>query len=490
MSIRTVSMEAFESERLGLGIILCGYLATVIVLMTAWGGHLTTFWHPGIHLEQTSVAANYPATGFFRPFSDVQQGIVHLPPVYSWLVFVGLTGSGWYGIGKVASLIMGLGTLVVLHQTVKRLGYAQEIRLLSVTMLASSPLFLMLSGSVMQETALLFFSVGAMHCFLFYWQSDSVPGLLLATFLVACAVLSKWQGVFMLIPMAAVLFYDGGFRGLFKIRNVVAAALPLILGFGWLRWIQLNSADPPTGQLFNRFFFNVGSSAREIALMIGVDIVAFWPISMVLLALVATLRRTFDPANKILLFSWLAAGLSFYALFFQGSIHHDHYIALALPPFAILAALGLDFAVSALASNVSLPEGSLFRSLERPRFAAICTAILILSAAMAGGLFVSHSVNIGDERERIAESKQISERLGEQGVESVALVDRSTAYLYFELGSGDLTPRYYKSSADLFDHSTGPDRLVVPLDRAGEFRESHILRSSGEFYATLEPRQT
>lgn len=330
-------------------LVLLLILYTVLVLGTY---PIQRFWHSGIEFEQTTTALNHETYGWL-PFSGLQNRYSHLPPGYSLLVYAAIKATGWLEAGRLVSFVSLLLTLLIIYDVTRRCYADGELNpLLPVFFLVTSPLFILLGGSINQEaTAVLFASLGVWFYLWGYNAEKTEVGLLLSGISIALATFAKQSGYFAVIPIAGHLFYQHRTRIFRRWSTYVLVGLPTGTALAWLytlrkvRWAE----NPGTNFLWTRSVLNIASRATKIGWSGILSTVALQfatqvPGSTVFLAMAGLLR--FDPRTDLIPLLWGISGLAYYILFLEGSIIHTHYLAVTLPGMSILAAKGLEVVVA------------------------------------------------------------------------------------------------------------------------------------------------
>jgi 4-amino-4-deoxy-L-arabinose transferase-like glycosyltransferase len=478
-------LRRFTDDRLallGLGFV---YTLFVGIIATAWNGALTMAWHPGIHLEQTSVAINHAQHGLFIPYSIIQADLLHLPPLYTWFTYGAIELTGWTEAGRLVSLLAGLSTLAVLFAILEEFDFDRDIRLGALVFLATSPLFLLLSGAIMQETLMLFFSTLAMYVFARYVRTGDERYLLATSLPIFLSSFSKWPGIFTLIPIALFLSWDERWRIFRHWQAYLVAIIPVSLSLLWFFYLSSVSTSPPSGNIAIRLLFNVQTSPVTTV----VRLTRYWmtrlPGTHLLLALVAlgSFRR-FDE-REVFFVSWLAGGVLYVVVFLAGAVFHDHYSALMLPPLAVLAAWGLRTLLTHIESR--LP------SITSQQLTAVVW-VLLLVGVLVGVATLSTTVqteseyvvdrnDVGafsvsglgsrdtalvvfpdtDKQSYAREVDDVAAYVNDRPSSHVGIVGRASFQVYYGL-SGNLTQveMYSVLSGRFENDSTPPDVLVVP----------------------------
>jgi len=418
-------------------LILLLILYTVLVLGTY---PIQRFWHSGIEFEQTTTALNHETYGWL-PFSSLQNRYSHLPPGYSLLVYAAIKATGWLEAGRLVSFVSLLLTLLIIHDVTRRCYADGEFKpLLSVFFLVTSPLFILLGGSINQETtAVLFASLGIWFYLWGYDTGKTGVGLFLSGTSIALATFAKQSGYFAVIPIAGHLFYQHRTRIFRRWSTYVLVGLPTGTSLAWLytlrkvRWAE----NPETNVLWTRSILNIASQVTRMGWSgifgtIASQFTTQVPGSTAFLAIAALLR--FDPRTDLIPLLWGISGLAYYILFLEGSIIHTHYLAVTLPGMSILAAKGLEVVVAQVENR--------WRVLTK---LPIHQIILVLITLVVSATIAYSSLYFYDAHYRNA--SQLAE-FAEQRVESgeTVLVIGSELFFFLQPPPGQMEYVEYSSS--------------------------------------------
>jgi len=358
------------------------FLVLASVVATAWDGLLTLVWHPGIHLEQTSVAVNYAHHGVLTPFSLNKQDIVHLPPLYSWFVYAAIQVTGWIEAGRIVSVLAGVATIPILYLTVEEFDTDWDIRLGAPLFLATSPLFVLLGGAIMQETLMVFFSTLAMYLFARYVTTGNDQYLLGTAIPIFLSAFAKWPGIFTLVPIGLFLLWEKRW-GVFRYWQAYAVAVvPVGLSLAWFVYISHIAISPPSGNITSRLLFAIDLSPGSVVKRLVRYWITRFPVTHLFFALVGV--TVLDVADEwdVFVLAWLAGTFAYVVVFLRGAVYHDHYAALMLPSLAVLAALGLGRLSTAMVSRL--------QSVTRGQVVAVVWVLLLFGITIGvAGLSVS-----------------------------------------------------------------------------------------------------
>jgi hypothetical protein len=446
-------------ERLAVFAVAFAFFCFALAVATAWNGLLTLVWHPGIHLEQTSVAVNYARRGLLTPFSQAKQDLLHLPPLYSWVTYVAVRLTGWTEAGRLVSVLSGVSTIPVLYATLRELDVERDVRLGALVFLATSPLFVLLGGAIMQEALMILCSTVAMYTFARYVGTGEERYLLLTAVPVFLSTFAKWPGVFILVPIGLFLLWDERWRVFRHWQAYAVAVVPVSLSLGWFLYISSVSMSPPSGDIANRLVINVRTTPVETVVRLGRYWLTRFPATHLLFAVVGLSALGLDNRRDVFVVAWLAGGLSYVLVFLSGAVFHDHYSALMLPPLAILAAQGLRKLSTVLEDRTPLSRDRLVPAVWILLFVGMLVGLGALTTAVSpetryavdrdtpDGYVVSGLGNRdillvispdGAHRSYSQEVDAVAQFVNEQDTSHVGLIPREAMPVYYRLG-GDLS---------------------------------------------------
>lgn len=310
------------------------YFILVLLLLTSpWrfvGKSGETFW-------QVSMALNYDHYSLLTPFSTATRDFANLPPLYSWIIRSAMVGTGHIEAGRIVSFMFGIGTLLLTFK-ICGLLYGRKTGYVAMLLLATSPLFIVVSTVMMPETTMLFFSALSVFLLMKFLGSDNNKYLFAVGATAFLSAFAKWPGIFTLVGVGGYLLYK---RRLKIIKNPAFYALifiPVFLSLIWIFHIQSIAMKPVLGEgLLDYLFFNLTAPLSEVFTNVGYELTIYVPLTTLGLALAG---MVFAKKENCLPLFWLMGGALFYLLFLKGAAGHYHYSSLMLPPLAILGARG------------------------------------------------------------------------------------------------------------------------------------------------------
>ena len=338
-----------------------------------------------------------------------------MPPGYSLVTSLLIKLTGWHEAGRIVSFISMISVLIIVFDIARTLYPRKSIHpYVVIFLLVISPLYLMLSTSINQESLALL--LAALAVWLYVKSHDKehekfyIAG---AGLLIGLATFAKQPGFFAIIPIAGSLIYRRRAKVLKDGSFLILFLLPIAVVAIWLFWLSLGfdeiASVPNSNSLYSRSIFGV---PRELAKVGFFEIVRRFsrkfilrlPASLGILVLLGLRRISMDRDHIPLL--WFFGGLSYYFIFLQGGLIHDHYLTATLPGAACLAALGVHNLFRDLSRRMEMP------------IARILVLCLLLSLAITSlaylGLsnyrFVDReraSVDMTDEINRIATTNDV-----------------------------------------------------------------------------------
>jgi len=255
--------------------------------------------------------------------------------IVALLTFV--TGAGITVVGRLVSLAFTLACCVPIHATLRRLGISRHARFFALAMVLTSPVYLFWSGTFMIESTALFFAL----CFLYFavrisegepsWRDFAGCALFLAL-----ALLQKVTTALPMLPVAGVLVLARNWRngrGLaFWAPALLAVAVPLAIGWGWVAWTDAIKAQHPLGATLTSQAlagWNYGRLDQRLSLYFWETLFkrVVWPSPGMMLGL-AIVALAFFRADRRLRLVYLALlALFLLPLLVFANVHfvHDYY---------------------------------------------------------------------------------------------------------------------------------------------------------------------
>lgn len=323
------------------------------------------------------MALNYDHYSLLTPFSTAAGDFANLPPLYSWIIRLAMVGAGHIEAGRIVSFMFGMGTLLLTFK-ICGLLYGRKTGYVAMLLLATSPLFIVVSTVMMPETTMLFFSALSVFLLMKFLETDNNKYLFAVGATAFLSVFAKWPGIFTLVGVGGYLLHK---RGLKILKNPAFHALifiPVFLSLIWIFHIQSIAMKPMLGEgLLNYLFFNLTAPLSEVFTNVGYELTIYVPLTTLGLALAGIVLTKKE--NRLPLF-WLMGGALFYLLFLKGAAGHYHYSSLMLPPLAILGARG----AIALSNKVE----SMVKTRRHPILPAL--SIILVLIAFVGIGYIYH----------------------------------------------------------------------------------------------------
>ncbi|GLY34163.1 membrane protein [Amycolatopsis sp. NBRC 101858] len=343
--------------------------AAVLYAWKIGDGQLGNTYYSAAVKSMTSGFTNF-LFGSFDPYGVVT---VDKPPMALWPQALSALIFGFHGWALLLPQVLeGVAAVFLLHRTV-RLWAGENVALLAATILALTPVTVIIDRDNNPDTLLVLFLVAAAYA-LTRALEDGRKWLWWCAFFVGCGFLTKMLQAWIIVP-ALVLAYLAGTSGPLKRRllDVLGAGAVLVVSSFW--WIALHDwwpgAKPYTGgsedgsawdlvfgyngfgrlsgdgegggmmimrngqQTMSSFGGDPGPG-RMFNDLVGGQI--SWLLPLSLLVLVGIGRRWRD-AGWLLWGGWLLVTTAVFS--FAGGIWHPYYTTAMAPAIAAVAAAGL-----------------------------------------------------------------------------------------------------------------------------------------------------
>jgi len=268
------------------------------------------------------------------------------PPIYQTFVAVVYRLAGVQEkFARLVSTTFYLGAIIFLYLLTKRF-LSRRAGLLAAFFMATLPYGIFYSRVILPEPMMLFASLGMVYWFDRWLESAKIKEGVLAWFFTAWALSIKTFPLFLILPMAYLVWEKYRFQ-FFRQRKIwifaFLAVLPLVF---WRLWIsQFPEGIPPSDWLFNqggiRFrpaFFRWIFGERISKLILG-----YWGLPLFLWGLIL------KPTTKRgwLFHWWLVSFLLYVTVLAAGNVAHDYYQIPFIPLAAVFLARGADWLLTA-----------------------------------------------------------------------------------------------------------------------------------------------
>ncbi|RJR30284.1 hypothetical protein C4564_00855 [Candidatus Microgenomates bacterium] len=241
--------------------------------------------------------------------------------------------------GRLTSILMSVGTLILLYLLVAR--YLNPLAgLLTALVFAVLPYNIFWSRVILPEPTLVFLTIGMLYFFDSWILKNKKRYYLLSLLFAIGALLVKFTAVFFAIPMVYLAFTKWRFKTLVNPWLWIYAVL-MLLPFGlWRMHIsQYPEGIPAYTWLFNgngiRFkgaFFWWLFSERIAHLILGSwGLIPFG---------IGVLFTKFREKSNWLFHFWLLAMISYLVVFATGNVQHDYYQIILVPILSVFVGVG------------------------------------------------------------------------------------------------------------------------------------------------------
>lgn len=182
-------------------------------------------------------------------------------------------------VGRGVSILFGALAVIATYILILTVSDRRGIATLGTAIFAFNPMFLFLSGTIRQETAIIAFSTLALLLLLQTLQEEpSRRRLMLLGIILGCAILTGPKGL-LLLPLVAVMLAAVA-RHRQEVRWLPAAVLytliPMLIVAGW--WILYNVLlfQDPTGGLYSSLSSQVSASSSPAAISLWPQLMKAW----------------------------------------------------------------------------------------------------------------------------------------------------------------------------------------------------------------------
>ena len=354
------------------GLAVLAILALACSFITLWWGidnSIVNVWE--FRQAQTGLSAYWISEGgnwlaYETPVSGYPWTIPFEFPTYQWLMALLIeAGIPMNAAGRMVSWVMFAASLVVLWTYMRELGFSQSTRLIFVALIASAPLYLFFSRSIMIESTVLFFSSVYLLSLLRLQSGEHRWTVIIILF--ASAILAALTKIttffpFALIGLAQLLYSNGpaiwsagGWTQRFR-RFIAAFGLPglsIVAALSclavWTLYADALKADAGYGSVLTSGalagwnfgsrsnFLNLETWRDQIAGRSLADLFGSAWVALILLVIAAITRRLLA-LQAVLIGAFAAA----YLVFWNLHVSHDYY-QYATGLFLLLAgALAID----------------------------------------------------------------------------------------------------------------------------------------------------
>jgi len=267
-----------------------------------------------------------------------------------------LTGALWHGVGgsldvwgRVTAVIWSLVSVVLIHRLA--LGwFGRRAALAAAATMAISPVSVIYGQSFMLEPSVVALSLAAILC-VERWRRGNLWFGLLATFTLACLLLSKLYMLALFLPLAAIVLRPSSDHRdrrpwMWLARFAFMFAVAALPAFAW--WVMVGTDTQPGTPDAGRVFYSIRDSVRDhgwphpllvssnfyAGILRDLGTVVLTPVGLVLAAAGLTQRRWRRIAP------WLISCVVMLVLLPRKFHEMNYYYLVVLPALALLIGLG------------------------------------------------------------------------------------------------------------------------------------------------------
>jgi len=294
------------------------------------------------------IAREMAASGDYLIPQFSQQPFLEQPPLYYATAALGfrLFGTGNEGNGRLASVVCGILTLLVVFAGVRRL-FSEATAGLSIAVLASSFLFFQVAHKMLVDNALVFSITLALFGFLMAFTDHWRHGYKLFWLGMGLAFLTKGL-IGIAIPIVAVAVFIIWQADLTVVRRIwaVPGILLLLVVMGFWSWVLYHAGGTDylwTFYVYNQLgrFFNAGIYTGGHVRPVYYYLADFWaqgaPWSLLIIPFFITARPLDAP--KRFLIAWLLGGI---VLLNFSSTKRGLYLLPLMPAMAVMVAIWME----------------------------------------------------------------------------------------------------------------------------------------------------
>jgi len=139
-------------------------------------------------------------------------------------------------LGRIVPIAFFIGSCYYLYRLVK-INSGMNVALMSVLVYGILPINVIYSRNIMPESALMFFSIGAIYYYLLWIGDDSLRCFLLATLFTTLAILTKLPASFIGIPMIYLSIKRYGIKVFQEIKLYIFPVVTLCIPFLYFYWL-------------------------------------------------------------------------------------------------------------------------------------------------------------------------------------------------------------------------------------------------------------
>ena len=319
-------------------------------------------WHSWRQADTASVAKEYVKSGridLFHPkFHDLSSIPSGLNNLQGWrmvefplrdglhaLIALNFPQLGFLEIGRGLSIAFSSLTIIIIYLIVLSLS-GPVAALSSALIYAVIPYNMYYGRVILPEPMLVMFTMLTLWLYLKYCDTRKVGYWISTLLALTCAVLLKPTSLIILLPMIGYFFATSAKTFKLLLSSLLLPLLAIIPYYFWRRHIAIYPEGiPASSWLFNSNGIRFkGAWFRWLfGERIGKMILGYFGLIPLGFGLVAL----GDKKKETLVYGGLLLGsLSYLAIIATGNVQHDYYQIQIIPTLAILAGLGVSYALS------------------------------------------------------------------------------------------------------------------------------------------------
>jgi 4-amino-4-deoxy-L-arabinose transferase-like glycosyltransferase len=343
-------------------------------------------------------------------------------PVYPALCALAYKAIGVHEwAARLVSVAFSLGTLVLLFLLFSRY-FGEQIAVISALVFALSPMSIALGRSVQPESAMVFFSVGAIYCIAKWLDTKKNIFYFLSLLLFLLAVVTKPYTLYLLLPILYFMYERQGRRSFWDYKTWLFC-LSSFVPLAWYYYMyKLTKIYPViysvyTGNQQFVSFSNIFTKAFVVNIPQTIVFSLITPVGAVLLLLGLSARNKKEESKFV--YFWLLALLIYIVGFSGPNMNHPYYQYPLTPVLAYFVARG--------ARLVAKSDLLSFTYLKNKYGLALLTLLLLLSVAVP----YRYIYTVPKESKSLVEAGRAVDRLTPKASLVIASYSSGPVFLYY-----------------------------------------------------------
>lgn len=238
-------------------------------------------------------------------------------------------------LGRLVPIVFFMGSCYYLYSCVKKKS-GINVAIMSLLFYGILPINIAYSRNIMPESALLFFSTGAVYYFILYVDRNKPRFYILSVIFTTLAVLTKVPAVIIGVPMIYLVFQKYGTQVFKKwyiyLFPVISLTIPYIY-FSWLATVaEQNFVNGIGSTLILPNFLSAitkGETLRYLSEQFSLKI--FTIPGIILFSIGLFIKKGRD---EYFYFAWLL-GAALHVIFIDAVIHLDYYLIIITPIISV-----------------------------------------------------------------------------------------------------------------------------------------------------------